>query len=76
MQRAVEARVREQIARHLRVDPRANIGRVVEMQMEQEREKLEKLIDEDHEDPAKAEVLFALMAWLPQLEQQLKRRAR
>jgi len=76
MQRAVETRVGEQIARHLRVDPRANIGRVVEMQMEQERENLEKLIDDADQDPAKAEVLLALMAWLPQLEQQLKRRAR
>ena len=70
----VEARVREQIERHLRVDPRANIARIVEMQMRQEEERLERLIDEA--DGEEAEALVALMAWLPQLEQQLKRRAR
>ena len=70
----VEARVREQIERHLRVDPRANIARIVEMQMRQEQERLERLIDEA--DEAQAEALLALMAWLPQFEQQLKRRAR
>ena len=68
----VEARVREQIERHLRVDPRANITRIVEMQMRQEQERLERLIDEA--DEAQSEALFALMAWLPQFEQQLKRR--
>ena len=70
----VEARVREQIERHLRVDPRANIARSVEMQMRQEQERLERLIDEA--DEAQSEALLALMAWLPQFEQQLKRRAR
>ena len=73
MQRAVEARVREQIERHLRINPGGSVRRIVEMQMEQERERLERLIDESDED---AEVLMALMAWLPQLEQQLMRRAR
>ena len=70
----VEARVREQTERHLRVDPRANIARIVEMQMRQEQERLERLIDEA--DEAQSEALLALMAWLPQFEQQLKRRAR
>ena len=74
LQRAIEARVREQIERHLRVDPRANIARIVELQMQQEQERLEHLIDEA--DEAQSEALFALMAWLPQFEQQLKRRAR
>ena len=70
---AIEARVREQIERHLRINPSGSVRRIVEMQMEQERERLERLIDEADED---AEVLMALMAWLPQLEQQLMRRAR
>ena len=70
----VEARVREQIERHLRVDPGADIRRIVEMQMRQEEERLERLIDEA--DEAQSEALLALMAWLPQFEQQLKRRAR
>ncbi len=72
----IEARVREQIERHLRVDPRANIARIVEMQMRQEEERLERLIDEADDDPDRAEALVALLALLPQLEQQLKRRAR
>ena len=70
----VEAGVREQIERHLRVDPGADIRRIVEMQMRQEEERLERLIDEA--DEAQSEALLALMAWLPQFEQQLKRRAR
>ena len=70
----VEARVREQIERHLRVDPGANIARIVEMQMRQEQERLERLIDEA--DEAQSEALLALMAWLPQFERELKRRNR
>jgi hypothetical protein len=68
----IEARVREQIERHLRVDPRANIARIVELQMRQEEERLERLIDEA--DDSQSEALLALLAWLPQCEQQLKRR--
>ena len=74
LQRAIEARVREQIERHLRVDPHVNLTRAVEIQMQEERERLERLIDEA--DEAQSEALLALMAWLPQFEQQLKRRAR
>ena len=73
----IEARVREQIERHQRVDPNCNIRRVVEMQMQQEREKLEQLIERSEEEsPAQAEALFALLAWLPQLENELKSRSR
>jgi len=72
----VEARVREQVERHLRVDPRANIARIVEMQMRQEEERLERLIDEADDNPERAEALVALLGLLPQLEQQFKRRAR
>jgi hypothetical protein len=73
----IEARVREQIARHQRVDPNCNIRRVVEIQMQQEREKLERLIEKSEEEsPAQAEVLFALLAWLPQFENELKNRSR
>jgi hypothetical protein len=73
----IEARVREQIERHQRVDPNCNIRRVVEIQMQQEQEKLERLIEENEEEsPDKAEALFALLAWLPQLEIELKNRSR
>jgi hypothetical protein len=76
MRGAIEARVREQVERHLRVNPNGSIGRIVEIQMEQERERLERLIDESDQSAAQAEVLVALLGLLPQLEQQLKRRAR
>jgi hypothetical protein len=46
------------------------------MQMQQEREKLERLIEESDDNDARAEVLVALMGWLPQLERELKRRSR
>ena len=72
----VEARVREQIERHLRVDPGANIRRIVEMQMRQEEERLERLIDEADDNPERAEALIALLGLLPQLAEQLKRRNR
>ena len=72
----VEARVREQIERHLRVDPGANIRRIVEMQMRQEEERLERFIDEADDNPERAEALIALLGLLPQLAEQLKRRNR
>jgi transposase len=76
MRGAIDARVREQIERHLRINPTGSIGRIVEMQMEQERERLERLIDESDQSAAQAEALVALLGWLPQLELELKRRAR
>ena len=76
MREAIETRVREQIERHLRVGANSSIQRIVELQMEQERERLERLIDTADEDPTQAEVLVSLLAWLPELEHQLKRRAR
>jgi hypothetical protein len=77
VRRNIEARVREQIERHQRVDPNCNIRRVVEIQMQQEREKLERLIENNEEEsPAQTEALFALLAWLPQLENELKNRSR
>jgi len=49
----------------------------VDIQMQQEREKLERLIENNEEEsPAQAEALFALLAWLPQLENELKNRSR
>ena len=70
----VEARVREQIERHLRVDPHANLARAIDIQMQEERDRLERLVDEA--DGEQAEALLALMAWLPQFERELKRRNR
>ena len=75
-QAAIEARIREQIERHLRIDPSGSIGRIVEIQLRQERERLERLIEEPDQSAAQAEVLVALLGWLPQLELRLKRRSR
>ena len=70
----VEARVRAQIERHLRVNPHANLARAIDIQMQEERDRLERLVDEA--DGEQAEALLALMAWLPQFERELKRRNR
>jgi hypothetical protein len=70
----VEARVREQIERHLRVNPHANLARAIDIQLQEERDRLERLVDEA--DGEQAEALLALMAWLPQFERELKRRNR
>jgi hypothetical protein len=43
----IESRVREQLVRHLNVDPTIDRRRVVEIQIGQEREKLERLIEEE-----------------------------
>ena len=70
----VEARVREQIERHLRVNPHANLARAIDIQLQEERDRLERLVDEA--DGEQAEALLALMAWLPQFERELRRRNR
>jgi hypothetical protein len=49
---------------------------VVEIQMQQERERLERIIEDSDDNAAQAEMLMALMAWLPQLERELKARCR
>jgi hypothetical protein len=67
----VERRVREQIERHQRISPNADPRRAVAIQMKQERELLERLIEADDTTAVQAEVLFQLIAWLPQLERKL-----
>lgn len=73
----IEKRVREQLARHLKVNPNAEYGQIVQIQVGQEKEKLErmaeKLENEDHD--AAAELVRALGdEWLPELSRQLQRR--
>jgi hypothetical protein len=74
---AIEKRVREQLARHLRVDPNADVRKIVDIQIRQERERLEMQALE-HEDAGQdrlAELVHMLIAdWLPELARQLKRR--
>lgn len=70
----VERRVREQIARHQNVSDVADPRKAVEIQMQQEREKLERLIEKDETTPAQAEIFRVLIEWLPQLERKIKGR--
>src|SRR5207302_1860045 len=61
----VEQRVREQIARHQNVSPSEDPRKAVRIQMQQEREKLERLIDDEETTPAQAEAYRALIELPP-----------
>ena len=73
----VEKRVREQLRRHARIDPDVNYGNVVNIQIGQEAERLERMYekyDDDGQDGL-AEAIRALIDdWLPELANILKRR--
>ncbi len=71
----IEQRVREQFERHLRIDPNADPSRIVEIQIEQEREKLERAHQkfEDAGQEKFAEVTRALIDdWLPMLSKEFR----
>ena len=72
----IEQRVREQLARHQRVDPTVELSQVVDIQIDQEREKLERKIEklEDEGKDEVAEGLNLVIDWLSELAQDLKRR--
>ena len=71
----IEGRVREQLNRHLSIDPSIDRRQIIDIQMRQEREYIERLIEENEEEqPAQAEALRGLLNWLPQLERTLKGR--
>ena len=70
----IESRVRKQLERHHTVDPNIDRRRVIELQMRQEQEYLERLIQESEEKAEDTGLLRALMDWLPVLERQLKGR--
>ena len=74
---AIEKRVREQLARGLQVDPKADLRKIIDIQIGQERERLElqALEYEDAGGDRRAEVVRMLIDdWLPELAQQLERR--
>jgi hypothetical protein len=73
----IEKRLREQLARHLRIDPNIDRGKIVDIQIRQERERLEgqALVYEDAGQDMQGELVRMLIDdWLPELAQQLKRR--
>jgi hypothetical protein len=74
---AIEKRVREQLARGLQVDPNADLRKIIDIEIGQERERLESqaLEYEDAGGDRRAELVRMLIDdWLPELAQQLKRR--
>ena len=73
----IEQRVRNQFERHLRINPNADPSHIVEIQIEQEREKLERMYQKFQTDePEKfAEFTRVLIDdWLPMLSKELKTR--
>jgi hypothetical protein len=69
----IEQRINEQLERHSRVTLNIDPKRVIDIQIAQEREKLEKALDIE-ESPTSADVIQALLDWLPQLAKELKGR--
>ena len=74
MQQAIENRVRGQLARHQRVSATTSWRQVVDIQISQEQEKLEKLADKwDEEERDGADSLRELAAdWLPYIAARLR----
>lgn len=70
---AIEQRINEQLERQRRVSPNIDPRTVVDMQIQQEKERLEKAL-ETEESPAMAKALKALLDWLPQFAKKLKGR--
>jgi hypothetical protein len=72
----IEARVKEQLDRHLRVDPNTDPRSVIDIQMEQERELLGCMETKfaDNGDDNLADMARALRdEWLPELRRKLWR---
>jgi hypothetical protein len=67
---AIERRVNEQLARHAKVDPGFDPRRVVEIQIQQEREQLNRML-QNAENRVQMETIRALIEWLPILTRQL-----
>ncbi len=79
MRGKIEDRIREQLARHHRVDPNIDPRRVIDIQIKQERERLERSAEKfDDEGNDKIAELCRSLAeeWLPELSQKLQRQRR
>ena len=75
-QAAIKKRVREQAERHFSNNPNIDPHKVIDIQIDQEREGLEKMRD-NFENEGKDElagVVDLLIEWLPEFSQELKRR--
>ena len=76
---AVEKRVRKQLRRHARIDPNVNYNNILNIQIGQEAERLERMYekyDDEGQDKAAEAVRFLIDEWLPDLASTLKRQGR
>jgi hypothetical protein len=71
--KAIEGRLSEQVARHSRASSNIDPKRVVDIQIGQERERLEKAMREA-ESQIQIDVYRALLEWLSELAPKLKSR--
>ena len=73
---SIESRIRDQLARHSRIDPNLNPKKIIDIQIRQEKEKLEKMA-EDFEDGGQEQLadFCELLAeeWLLELRADLLR---
>jgi hypothetical protein len=68
----IEGRVREQLRRHHNVDPNIDPKRIIDIQIAQEKERLEKMYD--RLDTKSHDLIDSLIEWLPDLANELSRR--
>ena len=72
----IKSRVKDQLERHQRVSPNIDPRQVIDIQISQEKERLERIadkLDEDGEDRGAAVTRALIEEWLPQLALSLKR---
>jgi hypothetical protein len=77
IRQTIEQRVRDQVARHARIDPTGDARKVIDIQIAQEHDTLEALANraEDQEQDTLAAAYRELAGdWLSQLAADLKRR--
>ncbi len=73
----IEGRLREQLQRHQKINPHSDWRQIVDIQINQECERLERMSKkfEDQGQQAVADVVHSLIDdYLPELSQQLKKR--
>lgn len=71
--KTIEDRLAEQMARHVRVSPKIDPKHVVDLQIKQERERLERAIQRA-DSQIQIDVYRALLEWLSELAQKLRSR--
>ncbi len=70
--KTIRAGIIEQMERHFGIDPDADRNRVIDIQIQQAKERIQKLL-EDEERPDYAGLYQGLIDWLPTLAKEFKR---